>query len=183
MGGKGACSRLRKAFSALLLCLAPATAWAQINSPVGPVALSANLPSSLTVSATPGLVNFTLVPSGISNGSATVTVTTSWSFSANARLSIYTYFTNPLSALADAASHNIPAANVSASIDGGAYTAFTGASPFAPTSSILIFTRNEPGNTNPRSNTDTLDLRINTTGLALAPGNYAGLLIIQAQAI
>jgi len=52
---------------------------AQINSAVGPVALSANLPSSLTVTATPGLVNFTLVPSGVSTGSAVVSIKTTWS--------------------------------------------------------------------------------------------------------
>jgi hypothetical protein len=159
------------------------TASAQINTPVGPVALAANLPSSLTVSATPGLVNFTLVPSGISNGSSSVTVTTSWSFAANARLSIYAYFTNPASALADASAHNIPSANVFASVNGGAFTPFTGASPYAPTSSITLFSRNEPGNSNPRTNIDSLNLQIDTTGLTLAPGNYAGLLVIQAQAI
>lgn len=164
-----------------LFCSLPA--FAQIPSGVGPVALAANLPSSLTVSATPGLVNFTLVGGGISNGSSAISITTSWSFVANAQLSIYAYFTSPASALSDASSHNIPAANVSGSINGGGFTTFTGASPYAPASSITIFSRNEPGNRIARSRTDSLNLRINTTGLSLAPGNYTGVLLIQAQAI
>ncbi|MBZ5641514.1 MAG: hypothetical protein LAO19_02035 [Acidobacteriia bacterium] len=174
-----------KALAVLLVCLAASlTASAQINTPVGPVALAANLPSSLTVSATPGLVNFTLVPSGISNGSATVNITTTWSLATIvSRLSLYAYFTNPASALADASGHNIPAANLFGSVNGGAFGAFTGNSPFAATSSITLFSRIVLGFNIPQSRTDTLNLRINTTGLTLAPGNYAGLLVIQAQAI
>lgn len=180
-----ACSPLAKALAALLLCLAMSvTASAQINSAVGPVALAANLPSSLTVIATPGLVNFTLVPSGISNGSAAISIKTTWSLATFiSQLSLYAYFTSPASALADASGHNIPAANVSGSVNGGAFGAFTGTSPFAGTSSVTLFSQFVLGFNIPQTRTDTLNLRINTTGLTLAPGNYAGLLVIQAQAI
>jgi hypothetical protein len=182
--GKRAVAALLKALAALSLCIAASVAAsAQINSPVGPIALSANLPSSLTVSATPALVNFTLATTGISNGSSPVTIRTSWAFATPSRMSIYAYFTNPASALADVTTHKIPSANVSASINGGAFTAFAGASPYAATSSITIFSRNEPGNGIARSRTDTLNLRITTTGLGLVPGNYTGLLVIQAQAL
>jgi hypothetical protein len=173
------------AWGVLLLCLASTVAAsAQINSPVGPIALRANLPSSLTVSATPGLVNFTLQTSGVSNGSAAISIRTTWSLATIiSRLSLYAYFTSPASALADASGHNIPSSRVSGSVNGGAFNAFTGNSPFAATSSITLFSRIVLGFNIPQSRTDTLNLRINTTGLGLAPGNYAGLLVIQAQAI
>jgi hypothetical protein len=183
--GRNACAPFVKAVGALLLCLAASVAAsAQINSPVGPVVLSANLPSALTVSATPGLVNFTLQNSGVSNGSSPITITTSWTLATIiSRLSLYAYFTSPTSALADGSGHNIPATNVSGSVNGGAFTAFTGNGPFAATSSIQVFNRLVLGFSIPQSRTDTLNLRINTTGLGLAPGSYAGLLVIQAQAI
>ena len=182
---RGAGLLLRKAFAVLILCLAASVAAsAQINSPVGPVALAANLPSSLTVTATPGLVNFTLVPSGISNGSAVISIKTTWSLATFiSQLSLYAYFTNPGSAMADASGHNIPAANMFGSVNGGGFGAFTGNSPFAGTSSVTLFSQFVLGFNIPQTRTDTLNLRINTTGLTLAPGNYAGLLVIQAQAI
>jgi hypothetical protein len=185
MWNKGASGLVMKALAVLVLCLATSfSASAQINSPVGPVALAANLPSSLTVSATPGLVNFTLVPSGISNGSAAISIKTTWSLATFiSQLSLYAYFTSPASAMADASGHNIPAANLFGSVNGGAFGAFTGTSPFAGTSSITLFSQFVLGFNIPQSRTDTLNLRINTTGLGLAPGNYAGLLVIQAQAI
>jgi hypothetical protein len=168
-----------------LLCLAAsATASAQIKSAVGPVALQATLPSSITVTATPALVNFALLPSGISNGSSAVSVTTTWSLGQNGlRLTLYAYFTTSTAALADAFGHKIPSANVSASVNGGGYAAFTGASPFAANSSITIFSRGVPGHQVTQSRTDTLNLRINTTGLGLVNGTYTGLLVLQAQAI
>jgi hypothetical protein len=150
--GSGACAGWIKALAALLLCLAAATgASAQINSAVGPVALSANLPSSLATFIS--------------------------------QLSLYAYFTNPASAMADASGHNIPAANMSGSVNGGAFGAFTGTSPFAGTSSITLFSQFVLGFNIPQTRTDTINLRINTTGLGLPSGNYAGLLVIQAQAI
>jgi hypothetical protein len=162
----------------------PAATSAQIKSAVGPVSLAATLPSSITVIANPGLVNFNLLPSGVSNGSAAINITTSWSLSQNGlRLTLYAYFTTSTSALADAFGHKIPSANVSGSINGGGYTAFTGASPFAATSSITIFSRGVPGNQVTQSRSDTLNLRINTTGLGLPNGTYTGLLVIRAQAI
>jgi len=178
-------SPLGRILSIALLCMVTcASASAQINSAVGPVALSANLPSSLTVTATPGLVNFTLIPSGVSNGSTAISIKTSWSLATFiSQLSLYAYFTSPASALADASGHNIPAANVSGSANGGGFGAFTGAGPFAATSSITIFSQFVLGFNIPQTRTDSLNLRINTTGLGLPNGNYSGLLVIQAQVI
>jgi hypothetical protein len=179
-----ACTPFAKALLIVLLVLVTsAAASAQINSPVGPITLNASLPSSLTVSANPGLVNFTLLSSGVSAGSSAITITTTYALAANARVTLYAYFTNPASALADAGGQKIPSANVSGSVNGGAFTAFTGAGPYAATSSITIFSRRARGGRPPRTRTYTLNLDINTTGLALPPGNYAGVLMIQAQAI
>jgi hypothetical protein len=95
----------------------------------------------------------------------------------------YAYFTTSAAALTDGAGDNIPSANVTGSFNGGAFAAFTGASPFAAGSSITLFNQfififNVTG-----TRTDSLNLRINTTGLNLPAGTYTGLLHIQAQAL
>src|ERR1700691_1680627 len=65
----------------LILNLVGTPAQAQLKSNIAGVNLAANLTTSLTVTASPGLVNFPLVRSGITNGSATITVNTSWTLS------------------------------------------------------------------------------------------------------
>jgi hypothetical protein len=138
----------------------------------------------LTVTATPTLVNFALVPNGVATGAPAVSVTTRWSLATIvSTLSLYAYFSSPVAALSDASGHNIPSANVSASINGGAFAAFTGTSPFAGTSSVTVFSQLVLGFNIPQTRTDTLNLRINTTGLTLPAASYTGLLVIQAQAI
>ena len=169
----------------LALTLIPARAIAQLKSNVASVSLNATLNSSIRVTAAPGLLNFNLVRSGIANGSAPVSITTAWTlpilFGA---VTEYAYFTSPASALSDGAGDNIPSASVSGSANGGGYTAFTGTSPFAAGSSMTIFNQfvliffNSTA-----TRTDTLNLRIDTTGLNLPAGTYTGVLHIQAQAI
>ncbi len=169
---------------AVLFSLAPTNTSAQIKSNPAAVSLNATLNSGLTITAAPGLVNFNLVRNGTATGSAPITITTSW------RLPLifgniieYAYFTNSAAALTDGASDNIPSANVAGSFNGGGYTTFTGASPLAAGSSITLFNQfffiffSNPG-----TRTDTLNLRINTTGLSLPAGTYTGVLHIQAQA-
>ncbi|PYU13515.1 MAG: hypothetical protein DMG29_11655, partial [Acidobacteria bacterium] len=53
---------------ALLMAVTPAS-WAQVNSNQATVNLNAVLGESLTVTASPGTVNFTLAASGPSTGS------------------------------------------------------------------------------------------------------------------
>jgi hypothetical protein len=173
-----------KALAALLLCLGAAAAGlGQIKLPAGPVPMAAGISSSLTVMATPALVNFTLVPNGVANGTPAVNITTAWSLNQSSRVSLYAYFTSPGSALSDAAGDKISAANVSGSVNGAAFRAFTQSSPFAASSSITIFSRRIGTNDLQDQRTDTLNLQINTGGLALPAGGYSGLLVIQAQAI
>ena len=164
--------------------LCPSRVGAQLNSNPAAVNLNAVLNSGLTITAAPGLVNFNLVRNGTVTGSTPVTITTSW------RLPLifgniveYAYFTSPAAALTDGAADNIPSASVSGSFNGGAYIAFTGASPLAAGSSITLFNQfffiffSNPG-----TRTDTLNLQINTTGLNLPAATYTGVLHIQAQA-
>lgn len=169
----------------LIFALAPSRAAAQLKSNVAGVNLNATLSSSITISAAPGLVNFALSRSGISNGNVPISITTAWVVPILfGNVTEYAYFSNSASALSDGAGDNIPSANVSGSTNGGAFTPFTGTSPFAAGSSltlfnqfILIFFSTTA------TRTDTLSLQINTTGLNLPAGAYTGVLHIQAQAM
>ena len=178
---------LRGAISCLPIAfffLVSTPAHAQRNSNVAGVNLAANLTTSLTVTASPGLVNFPLLRNGITNGSVPITINTSWTVNfLFGTVKTYAYFTSAAAALTDGAGDNIPSSSVSGSINGGAFGAFTGATPFAAgsgvtLSSTTIFIFNTTGN-----HSDTLNMRINTTGLNLPAGNYTGVLTIQAQAL
>jgi len=168
----------------IAFALFPSGAGAQIKSNPAAVSLNATLNSGLTIIAAPGLVNFNLVRSGTATGSAPVTITTKWTLPLIfGNIAEYAYFSNPAVALTDGATDNIPSASVAGSFNGGAYTAFTGASPLAAGSSVTLFTQFFfIFFTNPGTRTDTLNLQINTTGLNLPAGTYTGVLHIQAQA-
>ena len=168
----------------LILLLAGTPAQAQLNSNIAGVNLAANVTTSLTVTASPGLVNFPLIPSGITNGSTAVTVNTSWTLSPSVgSVKTYAFFTSAAAALTDGAGDNIPSTSVSGSVNGGAFGAFTGVSPFAAASSVTISTIRILGNNKSGNQSDTLNMRINTTGLNLPAANYTGVLMIQAQAL
>jgi len=168
----------------LMMLVAGTPARAQLNSGAGVVNLAANLTTSLRVTAFPGTVNFVLPRSGTANGSATITVNTSWTVTFFfGTVKTYAYFTSPAAALTDGAGDNIPPSSVTGSVNGGAYAAFTNATPYSGASGMqlssnTIFIFNMTGN-----HTDTVNMRINTTGLNLPAANYTGVLNIQAQAI
>jgi hypothetical protein len=163
---------------------AAAPAHAQVNSTSAGVNLNATMNTSLTVNAAPGLVNFTLVPSGTATGSSVITVNTSWTLRPSVGgVTVYAYFTSAAAALTDGAADNIPSANVSGSVNSGAFGAFTGASPFAAGSSITLSNWRILGNNRTGTHTDTLNLMISTVGLALPAATYTGVLNIQAQAL
>lgn len=168
----------------LLLLLAGSPAHAQLNSNIAGVNLAANLATSLRVTASPGLVNFALVPNGTVTGSSVITVNTSWTLNpAVGRVRVYAYFTSAAVALTDGTGDNIPSSSVSGSINGGAFGAFTGASPFAAGSSIRLSSTRILGFNRTGTRTDTLNMRISTTGLNLPAATYTGVLNVQAQAL
>ncbi len=156
---------------------------AQVNSNTAAVNLAAIMGSSISVSASPALVNFNLAPGGVANGSSTITVTTQWVLRPLQNVTLYAYFTSAAGALTDGAGHNIPSSKVSGSPNGGAFTSFTGNSPFAVGSSITIFTERVVGNNRNKIRNDTLGLQIDTSGLGLPSGIYTGVLNLRAQAI
>jgi hypothetical protein len=157
---------------------------AQLNSSVSTVNLNAPLAESLTVSAGPATVNFALIPNGSAAGSAPVSITTTWAL-AKTRTSVklYAYFATT-NALTDGAGDNIPAANVTGSVNGGAAAAFTGATPYTAFG-MTVFTQaiGAAGTFNSSHGPDTIGLTINTTGLNLPAATYTGVLNIEAQAI
>jgi hypothetical protein len=161
-----------------------AVAKAQVNSNSATVNLSATLPESLTISASPSSVNFTLASSGIAAGSSQISITTAWALLATrSSLTLYAFASSATAALTDGSGDNIPAANLTGSPNSGAFSAFTGSSPFGSGTSLTIFTQAiSSGNLN-STRTDTLNLNINTTGLSLPVGTYTGILTIRAQAL
>jgi hypothetical protein len=173
------------AFSALVLAFVfvPAS-HAQLNSGASTVNLNAPLAESLTVAAGPATVNFTLVPSGTATGSAPVSITTTWAL-AKTRTSVklYAYFSTT-NALTDGAGDNIPAANVTGSVNGGAAAAFTGATPYTAFG-MTVFNQaiGGVGTFNSSHGPDTIALTINTTGLNLPAATFTGVLNVQAQAL
>src|ERR1700733_14689625 len=87
----------------LALTMSQASHAQALNSNNSTVALNAVLAESLTVSASPAVVNFTLVPSGTANGSAPVSVTTTWALAkTRTSVKVYAYFTST-TALTDGA--------------------------------------------------------------------------------
>ncbi|HEY2647038.1 MAG TPA: hypothetical protein VGI34_08685 [Candidatus Acidoferrales bacterium] len=157
---------------------------AQLNSNIANVNLNAIMSTSLTVSPAPGLVNFALPPSGTATGSSVITVVTTWTLRPSVgAVTTYGYFTSASAALTDGAGDNIPSSSVSGSINGGAFGAFTGASPFAAASSVTLSSTRILGNNRSSNHTDTLNLKISTVGLALPAATYTGVLNIQAQAL
>jgi hypothetical protein len=163
---------------ALVFVLAPASHAQALNSNVAQVQLNAVLGEAITVAAGPGTVNFALVPNGVANGDAPVSVTTTWSLAASrTTIGLYAYFSTP-SALTDGSGNNIPAANVSGSVDSGPSGTFTGATPFT-NNGITVFSQSVVGAFN-SNRTDTIDLSIDTSGLGLpsqSPNRQTGWLL------
>ena len=181
---QGTSRALAFAFLAVLLLGLAAPAPAQINSNFVTVNLQANMKDSLSVTAAPALVNFSLLPTGgVSVGSVPVSITTSWNLHPPLTATTFAYFVSAAAALTDGAGDNIGSSRVLGSVNGGAFTSFTGASPFSASTSIQIFSVRIKGFNRVGSNTDSLNLEIDTTGMSLPAGTYSGLLVIQAQAI
>lgn len=157
---------------------------AQLNSNNATVNLNATLAESLTVAAGPATVNFTLAANGPANGSAPVSITTTWALGkTRTSVKLYAYFSS-VNALNDGSGDNIPTSKVTGSVNGGAAAPFTSATPFGA-NGMTVFTAaiGGAGTFNSVHGPDTIALTIDTTGLALPAATYTGVLNIQAQAI
>jgi len=143
---------------------------------------------TLTVSATPNLVNFNLVSGGTAQGSTGVTITTAWDIvGIFPTLDLYGYFTSSTAALTDGRSpaHLIPSSAVLGQVTTGAptsYTPFTQTAPFGGAGASLDLVSTTLGLFVTTGNrTDVLNLRINLSGLSSLPaGTYTGTLTLQA---
>jgi hypothetical protein len=168
------------------------TASAQLNSNNAAVALTATLAEALTVVATPALVNFSLAPGGVSQGSDPVVITTSWILApSRSTVKLFGWFAVPSAALSDGLivlANNIPSSSIYGQMTTGTPTTYT---PFTQTNTLgaasgglLLFTQNLTGTNRFASRTDNLLLQLNlTTQTQLPSGIYAGLLNLQAQAL
>lgn len=172
--------------------LVPISAHAQvINSNQATVTLNATLAETLSISATPANVNFTLVSGGPALGSAPVVITSNWLLkSTRSAVNLYGWFTTPSAALTDGLS---PVTNIASSLVYGlvstgsptSYTAFT-ASPALGTAGggLQLYTQAITNTNRASTRTDNLLLKIDLTSLPQFPaGTYTGTLTLQAQSL
>lgn len=154
------------------------------NSNNATVNLNAVMAESLTVSASPATVNFTLAASGTANGSAPVAITTTWTLGkARTSMRVYAYFSST-TALTDGVGDNIPTSSVLGSVNSGSFGPFTGGTGPFGVNSVLVFSQTVgAAGTFNSTHSDNVALQINTTGLALPAATYTGTLNVQAQAL
>ncbi len=179
-------------FAALAaISLAP-RAFAQLNSNTVTITLNATLAESISVSATPTTVSFTLVAGGTATGNSAVAITTTWVLaSSRANVVLDGYFATAAAALSGSASPvvNIPSSEVYGLMSTGSpttYTAFTANTALGPTGAGLLLFTQALSSTNRNANrTDNLSLQINLSAQPQLPAasNYTGSLFLQAQAL
>ncbi len=147
--------------------------------------------SSLSISATPSLVLFSLVPRGVAPGSSAVAITTTWGGSLclfTCSINVYAYFASPTAALSGGSPIvDIPSSAVLGEVPTGtptSFTPFTQTSPFGGAAALELFSQSWVLYAGAGSRTDALDLEINLASLPQLPaGTYSGTLFIQAQSL
>jgi hypothetical protein len=176
------------AMCAALALARPAPALAQLNSNEATATLTAVLPESLTVTLLPGATAFALTSgSAVNAATLTLSATTSWTLAlSRTDLTLYGYFSSSGAALAHTFVTNtvdIPSSRVEVSVNGGALTAFDQTVAFgAANAGRQLWTQAVGALTASGTRTDTLDLNINLSGLAMPADTYTGTLRIRAQA-
>jgi len=163
----------------------------QITSSTATVTLTATLGESLSISASPGSVSFTLVQGGTATGSSAVAIHTTWLLlPTRANLYLDGYFAAAASALTDgdATPDLIPTSAVLGQVPTGSptsYTAFTQNTALGPNGAgLLLFTQALTALNRAGTRTDNLSLEINLSALPQLPaGTYTGTLTLQAQAL
>jgi hypothetical protein len=179
------------AMLASVLSLGHGVAFGQVTSTATSVTLTATLGETLSITATPGSVSFTLVQGGIATGSSAVAVHTTWLLlPTRANLYLDGYFAAAASALTDgnATPDLIPTSAVLGQVPTGsptAFTAFTQNTALGPNGAgLLLFTQAMTALNRAGARTDNLSLEINLAALPQLPaGSYTGTLTLQAQAL
>jgi hypothetical protein len=170
--------------ASLLAILAVPMQAQAVTSNVASVTLNANVNTTLTVSATPASISFSgsgTNPAPV-QGSSPISVTTTWNLSSTATLTVYEYFAST-TALTNSGP-TIPSSAVTASVNGGTATPFTGTcaaisitGSCGPNVASVAITSANLNNTH----TDSVVLAINLNG---APaGAYTGTWNVQAVAV
>jgi hypothetical protein len=164
------------------------------NSNASTVTLTATLPESLTIAATPSNVTFNLVAGSTANGSAPVAITTSWVLNGSrTSVTLTGWFSSAAQALAGTGSSPayIPTSEIYGQVTTGAPTTFT---PFTATTtggalgvsgaSLVLFQATVDGTHRNITRSDNLNLQINLTSQPQLPADtYTGTLNLQAQAL
>jgi len=185
--------RLLVVLAALVLLVPPSVGQAAVvTSNVASVSLSLTASESLTVSATPTSIAFTLDGAGTqAAASGPISVTTAWQFTSTRNVWTVAYFGAPPAALTGRIGTtlvNIPSSEISASITGtsgraGAFAPCTLTEVNAPASGaggscpdVATIT----GAAAQGSETDSILLEVNLPSV-LSPGNYTGVINIVSQ--
>ena len=171
--------------SAVALAMA-STAQAQVGltSNTATVTLNATKSATLTVSpATSTTTLASITDNSNANAFPNVGITTAWNLTSGTSVNLVGWFGTPASALANGAAL-IPSSNVEGGINGGGWTAFTGAAVGGvgvAGGSLLLMTQSVTGANYFANRTDQLNLRLNLVGFpTTSAGTYTGTLNLQA---
>ena len=174
----------RLAFLSLLIAL-PALPQARPISTLRPKPF-VTLGDTVTVSATPSAVSFTLVHGAAATASSPVSITTTWSgINLLSSITLYGFFTSSTSALSGGTPvSNIPTSCVFGTVPTGtptSYTAFTQTNTYGGAGAGLqLYAQNSSLGGN---RTDSLSLKIDLTSIPQLPAAvYSGVLMLEAQA-
>jgi len=170
---------------ALALAIA-STAQAQVGltSNTATVTLNATKLSTLTVSPSTSTATLaSITDNSNANAFSNVNLTTAWNLTAGTSVSLIGWFATPASALVNGAAV-IPSANVEGGINGGGFTAFTGApvgGVGAAGGSLQLFSQAVAAANYLANRTDQLNLRLNLVGFpTTTAGLYTGTLNVAA---
>ena len=140
---------------------------------------------TITVSATPGTISFTLAAGAQAQGSAPVAIyTAGQNLSGLSSVSLYAYFAST-NALTDTAGDTLPNTALFGKDSSGtptSYTAFTQSTPYSGSTGLLVYTTRDLVSLL-SGRTDNLYLMIDLSSSPQLPaGTYNGTLFLEAQA-
>jgi hypothetical protein len=172
--------------AAVLALTIASSAEAQVGltSNAATVTLNATKLSTLTVSPSASTATLASITDNSSaNAFTNVDLTTAWNLTAGTSVRLIGWFATPASALANGTSL-IPSSNVEGGINGGGWTAFTGAAVGGvgvAGGSLQLFNAPVAAANYLSSRTDQLNLRLNLVGFpTTTAGLYTGTLNVQA---